>query len=424
MNRRDMMRVLGGALALPLLAALPAERLDALGRAAHRRARARAGGFTVLDPHQAETVATIAEMTLPETDTPGARAAHVPEFIDLMLAEWFADDDRARFLAGLADVDERSRDLFGADFLTTSEPQRAAILSGLDAEVAALRRAKAKPEKHFFHQIKSFTLYGFYMSEIAAADQPIQKRCYACNEYSGKFFVNDRDNPYTFDPGKPFHWIRGRQVGGRSIMWGRQVYRWSDLDFEANAKDGFGADWPIRYADIAPWYDYVEEAIGVSGAKLGLAQLPDGKFLPPMPLNCAEQVVQEAVARRFGGERVVTIGRCAVITVPHGGRAACHYCGPCERGCITRSYFSSVSVTLPLAQATGRVTLRPYSVVHSVIYDEKKDRAVGVRVIDAQTREPLEFHARVVFLCASALESTRLLLNSATPRFPTGLAEL
>ena len=253
-------------------------------------------------------------------------------------------------------------------------------------------------------------------------DQPIQKRCYACNEYSGKFFVNDRDNPYTFDPGKPFHWIRGRQVGGRSIMWGRQVYRWSDLDFEANAKDGFGADWPIRYADIAPWYDYVEETIGVSGAKLGLAQLPDGKFLPPMPLNCAEQVVQEAVARRFGGERVVTIGRCAVITVPHGGRAACHYCGPCERGCITRSYFSSVSVTLPLAQATGRVTLRPYSVVHSVIYDEKKDRAVGVRVIDAQTREPLEFHARVVFLCASALESTRILLNSATPRFPTGLA--
>ena len=253
-------------------------------------------------------------------------------------------------------------------------------------------------------------------------DQPIQKRCYACNEYSGKFFVNDRDNPYTFDPGKPFHWIRGRQVGGRSIMWGRQVYRWSDLDFEANAKDGFGADWPIRYADIAPWYDYVEETIGVSGAKLGLAQLPDGKFLPPMPLNCAEQVVQEAVARRFGGERVVTIGRCAVITVPHGGRAACRYCGPCERGCITRSYFSSVSVTLPLAQATGRVTLRPYSVVHSVIYDEKKDRAVGVRVIDAQTREPLEFHARVVFLCASALESTRLLLNSVTPRFPTGLA--
>jgi len=253
-------------------------------------------------------------------------------------------------------------------------------------------------------------------------DQPIQKHCYACNEYSGKFFVNDRDNPYTFDPGKPFHWIRGRQVGGRSIMWGRQVYRWSDLDFEANARDGCGVDWPIRYADIAPWYDYVEQTIGVSGAKLGLPQLPDGQFLPPMALNCAEQLVQEAVARRFGGERIVTIGRCAVITVPHGGRAACHYCGPCERGCITRSYFSSVSVTLPLAQATGRLTLRPYSVVHSVVYDEKKDRALGVRVVDAQTREALEFRARVIFLCASALESTRILLNSATPRFPTGLA--
>src|SRR2546427_383632 len=211
-------------------------------------------------------------------------------------------------------------------------------------------------------------------------DQPIQKRCYACNEYSGKFFVNDRDNPYTFDPGKPFHWIRGRQVGGRSIMWGRQVYRWSDLDFEANAKDGFGADWPIRYADIAPWYDYVEETIGVSGAKLGLAQLPDGKFLPPMPLNCAEQVVQEAVARRFGGERVVTIGRCAVITVPHGGRAACHYCGPCERGCITRSYFSSVSVTLPLAQATDRKSTRlnsSHSQISYAVFCLKKKKESG-----------------------------------------------
>ncbi len=253
-------------------------------------------------------------------------------------------------------------------------------------------------------------------------DQFIQRHCYACDEYSGKFFVNDRENPYSFDPAKPFHWIRGRQVGGRSIMWGRQVYRWSDLDFEANAKDGFGTDWPIRYADIAPWYDHVERTVGVSGEKLGLPQLPDGQFLPPMALTCAEQVVQAAVAKRFGGERVLTIGRVAVITVPHGGRAACHYCGPCERGCITRSYFNSIGVTLPLAQATGRLTLRPFSVVEGVIYDEKRDRAVGVRVIDAQTREALEFHARVIFLCASTLESTRLLLNSKTARFPTGLA--
>src|SRR5438034_2546763 len=253
-------------------------------------------------------------------------------------------------------------------------------------------------------------------------DQFIQRHCYACNEYSGKFFVNDRENPYTFDPAKPFRWIRGRQVGGRSLMWGRQVYRWSDLDFGANARDGFGVDWPIRYADIAPWYDHVERFVGVSGERLGLPQLPDGQFLPPMALNCAEQVVKEGMAKHFGGERVLTIGRVAILTVPHGGRAPCHYCGPCERGCITHSYFNSIGTTLPAARATGRLTLRPYSVVHSVIYDAARGRAAGVRVIDAQTREPLEFRARVIFLCASTLESTRILLNSKTPRFATGLA--
>src|SRR6266545_1979336 len=262
---------------------------------------------------------------------------------------------------------------------------------------------------------------GFGDRKALERDQFIQRHCYACNEYSGKFFVNDRDNPYTFDPQKPFHWIRGRQVGGRSIMWGRQVYRWSDLDFTANARDGFGVDWPVRYADLAPWYDHVEEFIGISGEALGLPQLPDGRFLPPMALNCAEQVVRDGVAKEFGGERVVTIGRVAILTVPHGGRAACHYCGPCERGCITHSYFSSIGVTLPAARVTGRLTLRPYSVAHSVAFDERRDRATGVRVIDAQTRQPLEFHARVIFLCASALESARILLNSKTARFPAGL---
>ena len=200
-------------------------------------------------------------------------------------------------------------------------------------------------------------------------DQPIQSNCYACDEWSAKFFVNDNENPYTTDPGKPFRWIRGRQVGGRSIMWGRQVYRWSDLDFEANLRDGIAVDWPIRYADIAPWYDYVEGFIGVSGEAQGLPQLPDGEFLPPMELNCAEQVVRDELAKHFGGERVLTIGRSAILTQAHNGRAACHYCGPCERGCITRSYFNSVNATLPAAEKTGRMTLRPYSVVHSLIFD-------------------------------------------------------
>lgn len=263
---------------------------------------------------------------------------------------------------------------------------------------------------------------GFGDRRALERDQFIQRHCYACNEYSGKFFVNDRENPYTFDADRPFYWIRGRHVGGRSLMWGRQVYRWSDLDFTANARDGFGVDWPIRYAEIAPWYDYVESFIGISGEALGLPQLPDGRFLPAMPLNCAEQVVRDGMAKHFPGERVLTIGRVAVLTEEHGGRAACHYCGPCERGCITRSYFNSVGVTLPVASATGRLTLRPYSVVHSLIYDERRGRVSGVRVIDAQTHEPLEFQARVIFLCASTLESTRLLLNSKSPRFPNGLA--
>src|SRR5881628_2449090 len=253
---------------------------------------------------------------------------------------------------------------------------------------------------------------GFGDRKHQMVDQPVQSRCYACDEMAYKFFVNDRENPYTTDPDKPFMWIRGRQVGGRSIMWGRQVYRWSDLDFEANAREGVGVDWPIRYADLAPWYDHVEEFVGISGQAEGLPQLPDGKFLPAMPLNCAERVVKDAIARRFPGERLLTIGRCAVLTVAHRGRAACHYCGPCHRGCITRSYFSSVNATLPAALATGRLTLRPYSVVHSVLYNARRGRATGVRVIEGQTKRALEFQGRVIFLCASTLESTRILLNS------------
>lgn len=204
-------------------------------------------------------------------------------------------------------------------------------------------------------------------------------------------------------------------------MWGRQVYRWSDLDFEANAREGIAVDWPIRYADIAPWYDHVERFIGVSGQAEGLPHLPDGQFLPPMELRCVEKTMRQVLLAKWGGERLLTIGRCAILTRPHNGRAACHYCGPCWRGCITHSYFSSVGSTLPAAERTGRLTLRPNSVVESVLYDEKRDRATGVRVIDGDIRQVLEFRARVIFLCASALESSRILLNSRTRRFATGL---
>jgi choline dehydrogenase-like flavoprotein len=245
-----------------------------------------------------------------------------------------------------------------------------------------------------------------------AKDQPIQQQCYACDEMAAKFFVNDLENPYTTPPDKPFAWIRGRQVGGRSIMWGRQVYRWSDLDFEANAKEGIGVDWPIRYADIQPWYDHVERFIGISGQAEGLSQCPDGQFLKPMAMNCAEEKVRDAVARAWRRERVVTIGRCAVLTEAHNGRAACHYCGPCHRGCLTLSYFSSVNSTLPAARATRRLTLRPYSVVHSILWDPRRRRATGVRVIDGQTKKTLEFQGKLIFLCASTIESARILLNS------------
>ena len=253
-----------------------------------------------------------------------------------------------------------------------------------------------------------------------AREQEIQRTCYACDELGREFFVNDVENPYVQE--KPFLWIRGRQVGGKSIMWARHSYRLSDLDFEANAREGIGIDWPIRYADLEPWYDYVEAFAGISGMEEGLAHLPDSRFFPPMPLNCVELHTRERLMDAFGGKRVLTIGRQAIITRDHNGRRACHYCGPCERGCITRSYFSSVNATLPAAAETGRMTLRPNSVVHSVIHDPETGRAAGVRVIDRETHEAVEFFGRVVMLGASALESTRILLNSATPEFPDGLA--
>src|SRR6202795_362325 len=281
------------------------------------------------------------------------------------------------------------------------------------------------PEQDYVEHVPSWELKyrGWDYRDERIRTQKVQRECYyACDEYSSKFFVNDLDNPYTTDPDKPFSWIRGRQVGGKSIMWGRQSYRLSDLDFEANLREGISADWPIRYKDIEPWYDYVEDFVGISGQAEGLPQLPDSKFLPPMEMTCAALVVKDALPKSFNDGRMMTIGRAAVLTRVHRGRAACHYCGVCHRGCITRSYFSSLNSTLPAAEKTGRMTLRPYSVVHSLIFDPATRKVTGVRVIDGQTKQSLEFRSRILFLNAATLESTRILLNSATPEFPNGLA--
>ncbi len=252
-------------------------------------------------------------------------------------------------------------------------------------------------------------------------EYPMQLRSDVINEYNYHFFVNDKEHPYQTDEEDPFLWVRGYQVGGRSLTWGRQCYRWSQMDFEANARDGIAVDWPIRYEDIEPWYDYVEEFVGVSGQEEGLPQLPDGNFLPPMDLNCVEQDVKEKIENNFE-YRKLTIGRSAVLTQPHKGRGACHYCGPCSRGCSVGAYFSSQSSTLPAARQTGNMTLRPNSIVHSIIYDKDSGRATGVRVIDRLTKESIEFNAKVIFLNASCLGSTQIMLNSKSDAFPNGIA--
>jgi choline dehydrogenase-like flavoprotein len=248
---------------------------------------------------------------------------------------------------------------------------------------------------------------------------------YTIKESTKHFFVKDSEQPYT--EVQRFDWMRGYHVGGRSIMWGRQSYRWSDLDFEANAKDGIAVDWPIRYADIAPWYDYVERYIGVSGQKEGLHQLPDGEFLPPMEFNCIEEFVKEKSEAKYP-ERRITIGRTAHLTQPnpeyHGTRGQCLSRNRCIRGCPYGAYYSSNAAALPAAEATGNMTLRPHSIVQNIILDEKTQKAVGVRIIDAETMEVHEFFAKVIFCCASALGTTHILLNSRYDSHPNGLGNL
>lgn len=252
---------------------------------------------------------------------------------------------------------------------------------------------------------------------------PVISKCYAFREDAMHFFVKDAEHPYVQD--KPFDWIRGYQVGGKSIMWARQTQRWSDYDFEGPVRDGFAIDWPIRYKDIAPWYSYVEKFAGISGNKDGLPNLPDGEFLPPLELSCVENYFKDFVAKNYT-DRNVIYARCAHLTEPRQihidqGRSQCQNRNLCQRGCPFGGYFNANSTTIPWALKTGNMTLRPFSVVHSVIYDDQKEKAIGVHVIDTNTKESLEYYAPVIFVNAGAINTNLILLNSVSKRFPGGL---
>ncbi|MEJ7587577.1 MAG: GMC family oxidoreductase [Ferruginibacter sp.] len=254
-------------------------------------------------------------------------------------------------------------------------------------------------------------------------ENPIISRCYAFREDAMHFFVKDKEHPYIQE--KPYDWIRGYQVGGKSIMWARQTQRWSNFDFEGPARDGYAVDWPIRYKDLAPWYSYVEKFAGISGNKDGLEELPDGEFLPPWELTCVENHFKKTVASNYK-DRHVIFARCAHLTKPEPihiqqGRGLCQARNLCQRGCPLGGYFNANSTTIPWAAKTGNLTLRPHSVVHSIIYDDKKGKVTGVKVIDANTKQATEFFASVIFVNAGNLNSNLILLNSTSKRFPNGL---
>jgi len=247
---------------------------------------------------------------------------------------------------------------------------------------------------------------------------------YTTTESSKHFFVDDVEHPYNET--NRFDWMRGYHVGGRSLTWGRQSYRLTDFDFTANLKDGIAVDWPIRYKDLAPWYDYVEGYIGVSGENVGLSQFPDGNYLKPMELTCVEDHLKSDIKKNYK-DRILTIGRTAIITEgtkPGLGRSTCQHRSRCRRGCPFGSYFSSNSSTLPAAEVTGNMTLRPNSLVHEIMYDADSKRATGVRVIDSETKEVHEFNAKVIFLCASTVPSTSILMQSKSDTFPNGMGNV
>lgn len=258
--------------------------------------------------------------------------------------------------------------------------------------------------------------------EITQAN-PVISRCYAFKEDAAHFFVKDQEHPYQQE--LPFDWIRGYQVGGKSIMWARQTQRWSDFDFEGPARDGFAVDWPIRYKDLAPWYSHVEKFVGISGNKDGLSILPDGEFLPALELTCVDHYFKEVLQKNYQNRHLI-YGRCAHLTAPTAlhleqGRGQCQKRNLCQRGCPFGGYFNSNSSTIPWAAKTGKMTLRPFSIVHSIIYDEQKGKATGVRVIDSHTKEMVEYFAKIIFVNAGALNTNLILLNSTSSRFPQGL---
>ncbi|MCP5114488.1 MAG: GMC family oxidoreductase, partial [bacterium] len=307
---------------------------------------------------------------------------------------------------------DRNKDIFDAVVVGSGATGgwAAKELTEAGMKVAVLEAGPPVTPKDFTEHVEPHQLkYRGYPPRILDR-RPIQGLVYACRESNEEWFVDDIDNPYTTPEEKPFHWIRGRLLGGRSLTWGRQSYRMGDIDFKAASRDGYGDDWPISHADLAPYYEKVERYIGISGQAEGLPQLPDSIFQPPMAMTCGEKVLRKAVGEKM--DRTVTIGRVAILTKPLNGRQACHYCGPCEQGCITFSYYSSPFTTLKAAAETQRLTLITDAVASHLTMGRNTGRASGVAYIDRQTRAPREVRAKVVVLCASTLESTRLLLNS------------
>ena len=258
----------------------------------------------------------------------------------------------------------------------------------------------------------------FRLTEEDKKRQFVQSRHWSFREDNKHFYINDQENPY--EETKRFDWIRGNIVGGRSLLWSRACYRWSDLDFESNLKDGIAIDWPIRYRDIAPWYDYVESFIGVSGRSDNIPQLPDGLFQPPFEMNTVEKFFKEKIENNYSDRKVI-IGRTANLTKPVKGRGLCMARDLCHRGCPFGAYFSTNASTMPAAYATGNLTVRPHSLVNKILYDEQKQKASGVEIIDTETNEVIEFYSRLVFLNASTVATAFILLNSVSSRFPTGL---